>query len=57
MTEIDYTDRERATLGAAPGICRAIDPTKTFICSLDAGHDGDHNGFEMPTVTIEGEQS
>lgn len=57
MTEIDYTDRERATLGAAPGICRAIDPTKTFICSLDAGHDGDHDGFEMPTVTIEEEQS
>lgn len=51
MTE--YTARERATLAAQPGICRAIDPTRTFICDLDTGHDGEHHGFEMPTITLD----
>ena len=49
----DYTDRERSTLGATPGICRVIDPTGTFICDLDTGHEGEHHGFEMPTITLD----
>lgn len=51
--EIDYTPRQRAALGATPGICRSLNPDRTFMCDLDAGHDGDHSGFELPTVTLD----
>lgn len=26
-------------------ICRALNPERTFMCELDAGHDGDHEGL------------
>lgn len=51
-TVIDYTDRQRAALGAGTGICRALNPSRTFMCDLDEGHDGDHSGFELPTIEI-----
>mgnify|MGYP006172191295 CR=1 FL=1 len=50
-----YTPREMAALAAVPGICRAIDRTGTFMCSLDTEHDGDHDGFELPTIMIDEE--
>jgi hypothetical protein len=50
---IDYTPRERAALGGEPGICRALDPERTYMCDLDEGHDGDHHGFELPTITLD----
>lgn len=54
--EIDYTDRQRAALGAAPWVCRALNPEGTFMCELIEGHEGDHEGFELPTIEIaEGE--
>lgn len=40
-TDIDYTPRQRAALGATPGICRALNPQRTFMCELDADHDED----------------
>lgn len=55
MSEPDYTDRQHAALGATPGICRALNPDRTFMCELDAGHEGDHLGFELPTVTLDEE--
>ena len=45
--------RMRDALGGKPGICRALSPDRTFMCDLDAGHDGDHSGFELPTVTLD----
>lgn len=53
MSDVTYSQRERDALGAVPGICRAIDSTRTFMCLLDTGHDGDHQGFELPTVTLD----
>lgn len=53
--EAAIQDRQRAALGAALGICRAFNPTRTFMCDLDAGHDGDHQGFELPTATLDEE--
>lgn len=47
------TEQEQAVLSGAPGFCRAIDPTGTFICALPVKHDGDHEGFEMPTIEID----
>ena len=52
----DYTDRQRAALGAGSGICRAISLDRMFMCELDEGHDGDHLGFELPTVTLDEEE-
>ena len=49
----DYTPRERAALGATPGICRALSPDRSYMCDLDVGHDGDHRGFLLPTVTVD----
>ena len=42
---IDYTARQRAALGAGEGICRALNPDRTFMCDLDeCGHEaGDHS--------------
>ena len=53
MSEIDYTDRQRAALGAGSGICRALSDDHAFMCELDSGHDGDHQGFELPTITLD----
>jgi hypothetical protein len=53
MSESDYTPRQLAALGAGEGICRALNPTRTFMCELDAGHDGDHEGFELPTIELD----
>lgn len=53
---VEYTPREKAALGAAPGICRVLNDERTHMCDLDAGHEGDHHGFELPTISIaEGE--
>lgn len=49
----DFTARELDALAAKPGICRALNTARTFMCDLDAGHDGDHSGFELPTVTLD----
>ena len=35
--------------------CAAINPDRTHICDQPRGHDGDHSGPEMPTVTIDEE--
>ena len=51
--EIDYTPRERAALGGEPGICRSLSPDRQFMCDRDAGHDGDCEGFELPTITLD----
>lgn len=51
----DFTARELDALGGKPGICRALNRERTHMCDLDAGHDGDHLGFELPTVTIDEE--
>ena len=51
MTE--YTPRQQQALQDTPGICRAVDETHTFMCELDADHRGPHEGFEMPTITID----
>jgi len=53
MSETDFTQRQRDALGDTPGICRALNPDRTFMCELDAGHDGQHDGFELPTVTLD----
>lgn len=45
--------RQRAALGATAGICRALNPDRTFMCDLDAGHDCDHSGFELPTIALD----
>ncbi len=50
---VEYTAREREALGAGTGICRALNPERTFMCDLDTGHDGDHHGFELPTITLD----
>lgn len=50
---VEYTPRQRAALGAGPGICRALNPERTFMCTLDEGHGGDHSGFELPRVTLD----
>lgn len=52
VTGVDYTPRERAALGGVAGICRAINSERTFMCDLDANHEGDHHGFELPTITV-----
>ncbi len=33
--------------------CAAINPDRTHICDQPTGHEGDHIGPEMPTVTID----
>lgn len=48
-----FTKRQSECLGGEPGFCRAIDPTNTFMCDQPEGHDGDHHGFEMPTITLD----
>lgn len=37
------------------GSCGAINPERTHLCTLPAGHEGDHVGEEMPTVTLDEE--
>ena len=49
----DHPNRQQEALGATPGICRSLNATRTFMCDLPAGHDGMHNGFELPTITID----
>lgn len=51
--EREAEQRRRAALGATPGICRALNPKRTHMCDLDADHDGDHRGFELPTITLD----
>jgi hypothetical protein len=51
--DVDYTPREQAALGGMPGICRSLSPDRRFMCDLDAGHDGDCDGFELPTITLD----
>ena len=53
LGRVDYTQREIDALGGVPGICRALNDERTFMCSLDAGHDGDHHGFELPTIELD----
>jgi len=53
ITEREALQRQRAALGGTPGICRALSPERTFMCDLDIGHDGDHSGFELPTITLD----
>lgn len=45
--------RRREALGATPGYCRALDPGRRYMCDRPAGHDGAHDGFELPTVTLD----
>lgn len=33
--------------------CAAINPERTHICEKPRGHDGDHMGPELPTVTLD----
>lgn len=33
--------------------CAATNPERTHICDQPLGHDGDHSGPEMPTVTLD----
>ena len=33
--------------------CAAINTERTHICDRPRGHDGDHMGPELPTVTID----
>ncbi|GAB3853755.1 hypothetical protein GCM10028801_06930 [Nocardioides maradonensis] len=33
--------------------CAAINPERTHLCDRPRGHDGDHSGAPMPTVTID----
>lgn len=33
--------------------CAVKNPERTHICNKPKGHDGDHSGPEMPTVTID----
>ena len=33
--------------------CAEINPERTHICDQPAGHDGDHQGSELPTVTLD----
>lgn len=35
--------------------CAATNPERTHICDQPRGHEGDHSGPEMPTVTIDEE--
>lgn len=53
MPDIDYTPRQIQALGAEPGICRSLSPDGRFMCDLDAAHDGDCYGFELPTITLD----
>lgn len=49
-------ERERAALAGEPGFCRHLNPERTHMCDLDAGHTGDCYGFELPTIELaEGE--
>lgn len=34
-------------------ICRALSPDGVYMCDLDAEHQGDHSGPELPTVTLD----
>lgn len=54
---IDYTPRQREALGAVTGICRALNSSRTFMCELESGHEGRHEGFELPTVTLDEDPS
>lgn len=45
--------RMRDALGSTPGICRALNEEGTFMCWLDTHPDGDHEGFELPTITLD----
>lgn len=53
MSGVTYSERELAALGSRPGICREISPDGRSMCDLDIDHDGDHDGFELPTVEVE----
>jgi hypothetical protein len=53
VVELTEAERQHAALGSGPNICRALSPDRTFMCDLDSGHEGDHQGFELPTVTID----
>jgi hypothetical protein len=55
MSEDNGPSREQVALRGDPGICRALSPDRGFMCDLDAGHEGDHSGFELPTVTLDEE--
>lgn len=51
--KLEAARRQREALGATPGYCRALNAERTFMCDLPAGHEGDHSGFELPTVTLD----
>jgi hypothetical protein len=55
MSDTNGVSREQVALRGDPGICRALSPDRGFMCDLDAGHEGDHSGFELPTVTLDEE--
>jgi hypothetical protein len=44
---------QHQALGATPGYCRALNPERTFMCDQPAGHEGEHVGFELPTITLD----
>lgn len=53
MTE---DQRIKAALAGQPGYCRAKNyesPTEVFMCYLDDGHEGEHLGFELPTIELD----
>jgi hypothetical protein len=33
--------------------CGALNPERTYMCDLPAGHEGDHKGEELPTVVLD----
>lgn len=33
--------------------CAALNDERTHLCALPRGHEGDHQGDELPTVTLD----